>query len=316
MKTQERSSDGGTAKFVLPRVVYEIEPGFVAGARLDPRSRQLRRLAVRELPPHTVEPFAHRANVENGDDLRLALRNVAQVVGDGGGSRGLLIPDGAVRVAILNFETLPENRKDAETLVRWRMRENLPAEPEESRISYQVLRKDPRGIELLVVAVRRTVLEDYEKILEPMNGGLSLLLPATLALLPLIPTGSGVGEILLHICGGWITTVVLDENRVRMWRCADGKAESPEQVARTAAVEAARVSESARDHLQIETGKIWLLERPLSTAGLEEEMSRLLAKDVVRLTPARTAAVALSEAEHTIYENFGGAFAGLISNVS
>ncbi len=316
MKSHKSSAHGSTAKFVLPRVVYEIEPGFVVGARLDARSRQLCRLAVRELPAHTVEPFAHRANVENADALRVALRSVAQVVGDGNTSRGLLIPDGAVRVAVLDFETVPENRKDAEALIRWRMRENLPSAPDEARISYQVLRKEPQHVEVLVVAIRTSVLADYEQILEPMNGGLSLVLPATMGLLPLIPAGSGVGELLLHICGGWMTTVVLHENRVRMWRCSDGRVESASELARSAAVEAARVSESARDRLQIETDKVWIVERPLATAGLEEEMSRTLSKDVVRLTPLSSAAGALAESERPIFENFGGTLAGLISNLS
>jgi hypothetical protein len=316
MNTREGSAHGRMAKFVLPRVVYEIEPGFVVGARLDARSRQLRRMAVRELPPHTVEPFAHRANVENADDLRVALRGVAQVVGDGNTSRGLLIPDGAVRVAVLDFETLPESRKDAEALIRWRMRENLPAAPHEARISYQVLSKEPRHVELLVVAIRIAVLADYEQILEPMNGGLSLVLPATLALLPLIPVGSGAGELLLHICGGWMTTVVLHENRVKMWRCSDGRVESPGELARSAAVEAARVAESARDRLQIEMDKVWVIERPLVTEGLEEEMSRTLSKDVVRLTPLSSTAGALADSERPVFENFGGTLAGLISNLS
>jgi hypothetical protein len=311
------SASGDTmARFTLPRVVYEIEPSFVLSARLDGRSKQLRRLAVRELEPHTLEPLAHRPNVVNAENLRVALRDLAQTVGNGNGPSGLLLPDGAVRVAILDFETLPENRKDAESLVRWRMRENLPAAPDETRLSYQVLSKESRRVELLVVAVRTAVLTEYEQILEPMNGGLALVLPATIAVLPLVPAGNGGGELLLHLCAGWMTAVVLHENRAKLWRCSELPFESPDDLARTAAVEAARVSESARDHLHIETERVWLAERPLSSPGLEDEISRTLSKEVVRLQPPGATGRALSETEHPVFENFGAAVAGLVLNVS
>jgi hypothetical protein len=307
---------GGAARFVLPRVVYEIAPGFVAGARLDGRARQVRRLAARELPAGSVEPFAHRSNVANAEDLRAALRGVSQTVGNGNGSSGLLIPDGAVRVAVLDFETLPESRKDAEALVRWRMRDNLPPAAEEARLSLQVLSRDSSHVELLVAAVRTSVLAEYEQAVESANGGLALVLPATLAVLPLLPAEASGGELLLHLCSGWLTAVALEDGRVRLWRSSGLRSESPGETAKSVAIEAARVTESARDHLQIETEKIWLLERPLVTEGLEEAISRALGKEVARLGPEGSAGRALSEAEQRVYENFGAAFAGLISNLN
>jgi hypothetical protein len=304
------------ARFVLPRVAYEVEPGFVVGARLDSHSRQLRRIAVRELEPHTVEPFAHRSNVSSPDNLRIALRSLANTVGNGNGSSGLLLPDGAVRVAILDFETLPESRKDAVSLVRWRMRDNLPPEAGDARVSYQILRREARHIELLAVAVRTSVLAEYEQVLEPMNGGPALVLPATMALLPLIPAGNGGVELLLHLCAGWMTAVVLQGGRPRLWRCSELRSESANGLAQSAAIEAARIVESARDHLNLEIEKIVLAERPLSSSGFEEEISRTLAKEVVRLAPPGPAGKGLSESERPAFENFGAAFAGLLSNAS
>jgi hypothetical protein len=302
---------GSGARFVLPRVVYEIAPGFVVGARLDGRSHQVRRLAVREIAADSVEPFAHRSNVANAEDLRAALESVAQTVGNGNGSCGLLIPDGAVRVAVLDFETLPDNRKDTEALVRWRMRDNLPQEPEAARLSLQVLSRESNRVELLVAAVRTAVLADYEQVMDIGNGGLTLVLPATMALLPLVPEEAGGGGLLLHLCGGWLTAVVLENGRVRMWRSLGLQADSSHGFAKSATVEAARVCESARDHLQIRTEKIWLAERPLSIEGLDEEISRSLEQEVVRLSPQSAMGRALSESEHPAFENFAAALAGL-----
>jgi hypothetical protein len=316
MSNNHQPAAGLSAKFVLPRVIYEIQPGFAMAARLDARSHQLRRLAVRQLEPHTVEPFAHRSNVANGDDLRVALRSLSQTVGNGDGATGLLVPDGAVRVAILEFETLPENRKEAEALVLWKMRENLPAAPEGVRLSCQVLRSEPKLVQVLAVAVKGAVLGEYEQALEAVNGGMALVLPATMSLLPLVPEGDGSGELLLHVCAGWITAVVLQENRLRLWRCSEVRAEAPEGFGRATALEAARVLASARDHLGIEIQKVRLLERPRNTPDLGPEIAGALGKEVSALPVQTPMGRGLSDAERTVFENFGMVLAGLVQNAA
>lgn len=308
-----RSARGGSAaRFVLPRVVFEMEPGFVVGARLDARSRQVKRVGVRELAPKTVEPLPNRSNFANPQDLRVALGSLAQVMGSANGSSGLLIPDGTVRVGILSFETLPQDPKDAEALVRWKMRENLPCAPDEARLGYQVLRREARNIELFVIAVKQSVLAEYEQLLE--SRPLALVLPVTAALLPLLSEEEGAGQLLLHVCAGWLTAVVTEGSRLRSWRTVELKSQAPEDVAREVALEAARVATSARDHLQVEVERVCLCERPLALPGLDEEVNRTVSKEVVRLRPPSSVARALSESERSTFENFGAAVAGLLSN--
>lgn len=311
-----RAGGGRAARFVLPRVVYEIQPGFVTAARLDAHARQLRRLSVREFEPRGLDPVPHRPNVERPEEFRSALRGLASIVGNGNGSCGLLIPDGAVRVAMLEFETLPENYSDAEALVRWRMRETLQTEGEEVRLTWQVLRSEARRVELLVVAVTEAVLEEYEKLLEVANGRPALVLPSTMALLPLVADEDGAAELLVHLCAGWLTAVVVEGGRARLWRTAEVPGASAEELARAAAFEAARVVESARDQWHVDISRVLLAERPLGLPGVEEETRRAVGKEVVRLSPGSAMAKKLSETEQQVYENFGAPVAGLMSNTA
>jgi hypothetical protein len=313
MSNHQQTSGGFPARFVLPKVVYEIQPGFAMAARLDGRARQLRRLAVRQLGPHTVEPYAHRSNVSDAGDLRVALQGLAQTVGTSGGATGLLIPDGAARIALLDFETLPSSRKEAEALILWKMKENLPAAPEEVRLSCQALRSEPNHTQVLAVTVKRAVLAEYEQALEPMNGGMSLILPSTMSLLPLVPAGGG-GKVLLHVCAGWITAAVLDEDRLRGWRCSEVRATSPEGFAQAAALEAGRVLESARDHIGVEIAKVLLVERPRAVPGLEKAIADVVGRGISPLAAPGPAAKGLSDSERTLFENFGSVLAGLIQN--
>ena len=148
--------------FVAPTFALDLEPGFVAAARLNPSKRQVQSVGVRELPAGALAPSANKSNVTDNAMVRRTIAEVSERVGNGGGRVGLLIPDVAVRVALLQFETLPDDHREAETLVLWRMREYLPYAPEEARLSYQVLAKQPGSVEILGVAVRGSVLAEYE----------------------------------------------------------------------------------------------------------------------------------------------------------
>ena len=189
-----------TGHFVAPTFALDLEAGFVAAARLNPSKRQVQKVGVSEIPPGALVPSAHKPNVTDVAAVRRAIKEVSAKVGNGGGRAGLLIPDVAARVALLPFESLPDNHREVETLVLWRMREFLPYAPEEARLTFQVVGRKPGAVEVLAVAVRGSVLAEYETGLEGINGGPALVLPASVALLPLLPEGAG-GQ-LLHGLGG------------------------------------------------------------------------------------------------------------------
>ena len=203
----ERHTHAG--HFEAPSYALDLEPGFVAAARLSPSRRQVQSVGVRELPAGALAPSANRPNVIDDAEVRHTIAEVSERVGNGGGRVGLLIPDVAARVALLQFETLPADQREAEALVLWKMREYLPYAPEEARLSFQVMGKQPGSLEILSVAVRGSVLAEYEAQLEGINrGGPTLVLPATVALLPLLPEEAG-GQLLLHLCPGALTAVVM-----------------------------------------------------------------------------------------------------------
>ncbi len=307
-----------TALFALPTAVVEIQPGFVAGMRLAGKangsSQRLRSIGVASLNPDTVVPLVNGPNIGDPADLSRALQTVAGSIANGTTRFGLLLPDGAARVSILSFETLPEDRKEAHALMRWRMKEALPFPLEEARISHQVVVQQAEGIEVLAVAAKSSVLAEYERALEQVNGGPALVLPATLALLPLLPETEGAGQLLVHLCSGSITTAVTAGSRLRLWRTRQlGRLDS-NQLCSQAHAEAARVIASSRDHLKMEISQVWLCARPPAGPEFCAELSRALGHPVELLKPNPDFAAALTSEDRNLFESFGAAAAGLISN--
>ncbi len=312
---KERLSEGkrtATASFVLPSVVIEVQPDFVAGSRLDVSHRQVRRMEIAELEPGAINPHPGRSNVAQAEALRRAVQTVVQAVGNGSGRIGLLVSDGAVRGVVLPFETVPESAGELESLVRWRIKEHLPFPPEEARLSCQVSRRDGGGFEVLVLATASSVLSEYETALKGTNG--SLILPAAAALLPLLPEEGGAGQLLLNVCSGWITAVVVETGRVCLWRTRELEEALPKEQANAVATEAARVAASARDHLKVEIGQVWLCARPPAAPELATEVARVISKQVRVLRPTSELGGTLPVAERATFERFGAPVAGLLSN--
>lgn len=309
-----------TAPFSLPNTVVEIQPDFVAGMRLAGKtnggSQRLRSIGIAGLNPETLVPVANGPNVADPADLGRALEAVAETLANGGARYGLLVPDGAARVSILSFETLPPNPREARALLRWRMKEALPFPLQEARISHQVVTREAERIEVLAVAAKASVLAEYERALEQVAGAPELVLPATLALLPLLPETEGAGQLLIHICSGSITTAVTVVNRLRLWRTRQLGRLDANDLGRQAQAEAARVIASCRDHLKVEVRQVWLCARPPATSEFCAELSRALGHPIEPLKPDSEFATGLNGEDRGLFERFGAPAAGLVLNGS
>jgi hypothetical protein len=260
-----------------------------------------------------LEPFPSRPNLTKPELVRRAIREVLETVGNGSGRLGILLPDPSVRVAILRFETLPNHREEAEALVRWKMGGILPFPPEEARVSYQLLSKGDQSVELLAMALRNSVVAEYEAAFETVSAGPTLVLPATAALLPLLPAGSEGSQVLVHVCSGSVTTVVMAGDSIVFWRnrllerlTAEGDGEVVREIARVVA--------TCRDHLKSEIENLWIYLRPPANRSLDKEMGEATGRRVQFLTSSASHAVNLPPAEKKILEGFGMTFAGLVAN--
>lgn len=302
--------DGGFAR--LPSSVVEIESGFVLGARLlgAPKSG-LRRLAVTGLDAGVIEPSPSQMNVAKPEMLSRAIKMVSETIGNGGGRTALLLPDAAVRVNILEFETLPSKKNDLEALVHWKIKDSLGFAVEEALISYQETHRAPGKIELLVIAMKKDVLAQYEAVIESARGGPAVVLPATVTLLPLLPESDSGVQLLTHVCSGWVTHALVEGERLRFWRSRQlaQDSETTEVVS-----EAARAAASARDRMGLNIARAWLCSRPLLGEGLRDALQRTLGLAVEDLPLDRTFEAGLGPEEKPLYSLFAAPLAGMILN--
>lgn len=318
-----RATWSSTAAFALPSVLFELQPDFLLGARLTGKTNgggrgQVGRLALQPLEPGTLQASPSGPAILNESVLGSALEQVGAAVGNGQSRVGILVPDGTVRVGVFPFETLPSKRREAATLVGWKMRDSLPFPPEEARITYQSAPPSAGSLEIMALAARASVLAEFEELLEGLNRSSAMILPATVALLPLIPAEvpgeEEAGQLLIHACSNSATLAVVAGQRLRFWRTRDLEDLKVEEWFSQVAADAARVVASSEDRLALHLGRVWLCARPPATEDWAQGLAQALGREVELLRPDMDLGGLLAGEERSWFERYGAPLAGLLAN--
>ena len=96
----------------------------------------------------------------------------------------LVVPDAAVRVLLLDFDTLPAKPAEALPVVRFRLKKLLPFDADDAAVSYQVMATTRDGMRVTpAVAMPREVQTEYESLVREAGFEPGAILPSTLAAL-------------------------------------------------------------------------------------------------------------------------------------
>ncbi len=152
---------------------------------------------------------------------RDALGRVTPVRGTKRAATALIIPDYAVRMAMIDLEEFPPREEDRLALLRFRLRKTVPFPIEEAQLAYSVQLNQPKRIEVLAVVIARPILDEYETLLTSAGYRVGTVVPSSLAALPLC-TGVERGlTVLAKAAGAILTILLLESGRVRLVRCLD-----------------------------------------------------------------------------------------------
>ncbi|HEV2022968.1 MAG TPA: hypothetical protein VGQ94_10650 [Terriglobales bacterium] len=168
-----------------PRIACEIAASQVLAARADDSGSTVEYYTSRSLPPGAVAPGLAPGNVLATDALREAIAGALSAAG--GRSRDVIavLPDAAVRVVLLDFETLPERAIEAAAIVRFRLKKSVPFDAEHAALSYQAHRAN--GMVKVVAAVANAaVVAEYETAFREAGYHPGVVVPSTLAAMGLV----------------------------------------------------------------------------------------------------------------------------------
>ncbi|MBV9759767.1 MAG: hypothetical protein JO340_04295 [Acidobacteriaceae bacterium] len=153
--------------------------------------------------------------------FREALQRVTGTSAPKRAAAALVIPDYAVRMAILDFEEFPAGESERIPLIRFRLRKSVPFHIDEAQLAYSIQLQEAKRVEVLAVAIAHPILAEYERIFTDAGYRVGLVTPSCIATLPLCG-GSAPGLTLLaKAAGSTFSVVLLEQGRVRLVRCLD-----------------------------------------------------------------------------------------------
>src|SRR5215469_9393713 len=168
-----------------PEFAFEISAAGIAMSRTKPPAT----VQFQPLEPGALSPSPVKENVFDAAAFAEAVRKLVPPASNRRRrTAALILPDQAVRIAILEFETLPEKEEDRLSLIRFRMRKTLPFDIDEAAVSYHV----QPGNKVIVAVAPVEIISRYEAPFRAANLHPGFVTCGSMALLELLPVAGSV----------------------------------------------------------------------------------------------------------------------------
>jgi type IV pilus assembly protein PilM len=208
-----------------PLTAIEIAATHVAAARWGHGISHLGAMAVEPLPEGTLAPSATQVNVASGEALRVAIRNVLSKVDGERQIVSLLVPDPAIRVFILQFESFPRRIEEALPMLRWRLKKSLPFDADEAAISWMRQLGHGGKIEVVAAVARQKIIREYESAVEDCGAVPGVVQSSTLATLPMVEDTAST--LLARLSGRHLAAVIVRGQTICVYRLTEIGREIP-----------------------------------------------------------------------------------------
>jgi len=192
-----------------PEFAFEIAADGIAMSRTRPPSE----VQHASLAPGILEPSPVKGNVLDAAAFAEVVRKLVPAAsGKGKRSAALILPDNCVRIAVLDFDTLPEKEEERLSLIRFRLRKSVPFDIDEAALSY--FPQSPKSV--IAVIAPSEVIAQYEAPFRAAGLHPGLVTISSLAMLELLPiTGS---LLLARISPGALTILAVKDGLITIAR--------------------------------------------------------------------------------------------------
>lgn len=215
-----------------PLLALEVRPRALAAVRLAREGGRLGLGAagVVDLPAGALDVTMTRPNIVDRESFQGAIRAALERVGAlAGGPVSLVLPDSALRLALVSAEGLRRRNAEADEIVRFRLHKALPFDVRAARLAWE---PGASGQVLVAVALDEMV-KQYEESLEALGFHVGLVEAASLALLDVGGDESRGDRLLVNWDIGYVSFLLVRGNDTILARTLPGEAD-PVSVARQA----------------------------------------------------------------------------------
>jgi type IV pilus assembly protein PilM len=165
-----------------PSAAIELTSEGVLAASLAGRHEQPV-FAFEPLRPGVLIPGISELNMSSPEAVSSAIRGALASVSPHSRFVTVVIPDTAVRVFVLDFDSIPAKASEAIPVLRFRLRKMVPFDVEHAGLSYQILSESKTEARVLVAVLPSNILDEYETAVRAAGYEPGAVMPSALAAL-------------------------------------------------------------------------------------------------------------------------------------
>jgi type IV pilus assembly protein PilM len=267
------------ADALRPRLACEITSAGVVAGRPGEGEQQIVS-SFAPLRPGVLAAGLKTPNFSDRAAVAAALRQALNEISVKDSQVTIVIPDAAVRVLLLDFDTLPTKTSDALPIIRFRLRKLVPFEVDDAAVTYQIMPGKAGLVRVIVAVSPAGVLSEYESAVREAGYEPGVVLPSTLAALAAV--GPDEPALVVNRNGSSVTTAITRQNELLLHRTLEltEKDWSPEENLHHSAEE---LQQSVSVAVAYFEDTIEAPPRQLFSCGLggPEELIRLLGDDSI-----------------------------------
>ncbi len=192
-----------------PEFAFEIAADGIAMSRTRPPATvQFAPIASGVLAPSPV-----KENIVDAAAYAGAVRKLVSASGaKGKRTAALIIPDNALRLAVLEFENIPQKETERVALLRFRLRKTVPFEIDEAALAYHV----QPGNSIVAAITPAGTVAHYEAPFRAVGMQPGFVTAASLSMLELLPTKGFV--LVANRAPGSLTVLAIRDGIVQLAR--------------------------------------------------------------------------------------------------
>ncbi len=213
-----------------PRLACEVTPERVIAARAG-GPEGLAGYSARALPPGCLTPSLTAVNLGDRGALSQAIAEAVAALGGRARDAVVVIPDAAARIVLLDFDSLPEKRAEADAVVRFRLKKSLPFEVEHAQVSYDVQNADGET-RVVAAVVLSSVLAEYESAFREAGLEPGVVLPSMLASLGAVDASAPA--LVLKVEATTTSLAIVQDDRLLLFRTLENPQASAVDVSQLA----------------------------------------------------------------------------------
>jgi type IV pilus assembly protein PilM len=207
-----------------PLWACEFTSRHIIVAGVDNRRTRVQGRTAVPIPAGLVTPSLVDVNFTDAAGVRSAIQQALKQASFRGSEIAVVIPDEASRIAFVTAETLPKTLDEQHTFLRWKLKKTVPFDIDTAQMAFQVVgthsipgNGKTRRYDLIVALSPRSIVEEYEGLLEGLDLHAGFVIPSTLAALTLLSMPAE-DSLFVKIAPDCVTTSVLQNRHITFYR--------------------------------------------------------------------------------------------------